>query len=700
MDFLNSFFPIIQNFLQRFEMLGYWMVLLISLAESLPFIGLIIPGTLLVGLFGFFAAQGYLDIEDLIWFAAIGAILGDSISYYLGTKGTKLFHQENKILKLSHLEKGERFFKKHGAKSIFLGRFVSPIRPIIPFVAGLSRMDKKVFLFWNILSGVFWAVSFLLLGYFFGGAVNAMEVWSGRVGIFIFGIIASLILIRLFIRYAPSLFAFIKSISFSIKEAVISNPDVQRFVRSHPALVQFVKKRLDKKTFSGLPFSLLSIAFIYVLSLFLGVIEDIVTSDVIVAADTRVANLLFTFRDVELVRVFTWITLLGKWQVIISSAIILSIILWLWRKKLYLLPLWMTIAGSELFNSLGKLAFHRLRPSVALYLEDTFSFPSGHATIAVAFYGFLTYILFRELKKWRYKINAIFFGVVLILAIGLSRLYLGIHFLSDVWGGYLLGSLWLLIGIALSEWIKHRRSLLVFTPIQKIKFITGALIFAEVAFYIVFAFHYNPPIVYPEASNTVKVANVLDIFTSNQAPFFTETLTGGKQEPLSFIIVAKDDQKFVAAMEEAGWYQADFATLASVTELAQSALLNKNYPTAPMTPSFWNAKVHDFGFEKPTENRSARQRHHARFWRTQFETQDGRRIYVGTASQDIGVKWFITHRIKPDIDTEREFLFSDLEKVGVVADFSKETLVEPMLGKNFSGDQFFTDGKAYFITLN
>ncbi len=695
MDFINSFLPTIQHF----GIFGYWVVLFISLAESLPFIGLIIPGTILVGLFGFFSAQGYLDIGDLIWFAAIGAVLGDGISYYLGTKGTKLFRQENKILKLSHLESGEQFFKKHGNKSIFLGRFISPLRPIIPFVAGLFRMDKKVFLFWNIISGILWAISSLFLGYFFGGALNVIEIWSSRAGLSVLAVVVSVIIIRILVKYAPLFFAFLKSISLSIKEALAVNPDIKNFIAKHPILPNFVRNRLNKERFSGLPLTLLGVTFVYVLVLFFGIIEDIVTSDVIVAADTRVANLLSAFRDTELIRIFTWITLIGKWQIVISSAIVLSVILWLWRKRSYLLPFWVTIVGSELFNSLGKLAFHRARPDVAFYAEDTFSFPSGHATISIAFYGFLTYILFRQLKKWKYKINALFFGIVIILAIGLSRLYLGVHFLSDVWGGYLLGALWLLIGITISEWLHRRKPSPLFTPAQKAKVFASILILAEVIFYVNFALRYNPPVVRQETTNVIVVADVLSEFSDKNTPRFTETLIGDTQEPLSFIVIAENDQKIFDAMQKAGWYRADTATFASIAKLAKSAILNKNYPTAPMTPSFWNAKVHDFGFEKPTETQSVRERHHARFWRTPFEMQDGRRVYVGTASQDVGLKWLITHTIKPDIDTEREFLFSDLEKTGAVAISSKETFVEPTLGKNFSGDQFFTDGKAYIIYL-
>ncbi len=146
MDVINSILPTVQHL----GVFGYWLILLIALSESLAFIGSVIPGAVLVTLAGFLSAHGYLDIGDLIWFAAIGAILGDSLSYWFGTKGTRFFKEENRLLKRAHLERGEGFFKKHGGKSVLLGRFVGPLRPIIPFIAGLSQMNKWQFLFWNI----------------------------------------------------------------------------------------------------------------------------------------------------------------------------------------------------------------------------------------------------------------------------------------------------------------------------------------------------------------------------------------------------------------------------------------------------------------------------------------------------------------------------------------------------------------------
>jgi len=118
---------------------------------------------------------------------------------------------------------------------------------------------------------------------------------------------------------------------------------------------------------------------------------------------------------------------------------------------------------------------------------------------------------------------------------------------------------------------------------------------------------------------------------------------GEKQEPLSFIVIAKNDQQFIDLFE-------------------------KSYPKAPMIPDFWNAKVHDFGFEKETNLNSPRMRHHARFWKTNYIVKNGYNIYVGTASFDSGIKWGIAHKINPDIDTEREFLYKDLQKTGMIED--------------------------------
>ena len=88
---------------------------------------------------------------------------------------------------------------------------------------------------------------------------------------------------------------------------------------------------------------------------------------------------------------------------------------------------------------------------VGVYTELSWSFPSGHAILAVSLYGFLFYFFWKNLKKQPHKVAALFFCLLIIIAVGFSRLYLGAHYLSDVLAGYLVGMVWLGISIAMVE---------------------------------------------------------------------------------------------------------------------------------------------------------------------------------------------------------------------------------------------------------
>ncbi len=702
MSFLNHILPTFAHI----GMWGYWLVLLVSLLESLVLAGEIVPGATLVVFAGFLSAQGFLDIGDLIWFAAIGAILGDGLSFYLGTKGTHFFRSENKFLKAAHLERGENFFHKHGSKSIFLGRFIGPLRPIIPFVAGLSKMDKKKFLFWNIASAFLWSASHLLLGFFFGGVLAVVETWTTRVG-YIIGIFflffLSLYAIKaLVVKHGKHIAEFIRSVFSSIRKAIVSNPDVQKLHKRHSRFFAFLGRRLDRASFSGLPITLISIGFVYVLSLFFGTVQDILVSDQIVAADFRIAHLLAYFRSPELTKIFLWVTLLGKWQIIVGAAIAVSVILWFWKKKEFIFYLWLALGADELFNYLGKLTVHRVRPDNPVYLENSFSFPSGHAMVSVVFYGFLGYVLIRHLKNWKRKVNVFFICLVVAMAIGFSRLYLGVHYLSDVWGGYLLGLLILVTIITLHEWRRFRQDkaisdTVVATSSKKIA--TAIIISLSAVWYAGFALNYQPPFVAPTAPHAQYISgDIINYFSDHDIPKYSETLTGNPQEPLTFIFLAKNDDVIVRSFEKSFWFLADRVDISSVAKIAKAALTNSQYLNAPMTPSFWNAAVNDFGFEKPTDTNTVRERHHIRIWKTNLK-QDDYSIYVGTASLDEGIKWFVTHKINPDIDTEKTFVEESLRSAGVVSSAREAQFVSPVLGTNFSNDPFFTNGKIFIIRL-
>lgn len=499
------------------------------------------------------------------------------------------------------------------------------------------------------------------------------------------------------------IFQLIRSVLVSIKGALIANPEVQKLVKNHPEFFDFLKRRLHWRDFTGLPLTFTIMVFCYFLFLFLGIITKILISAPIVYLDINLTNLFYTYRNPLLTQILHWITLLANWEMVLSGAIVFCVILWLWKRKTYIIPFLLSLGLASFLSYIGKVIIQRPRPQqVAVYDISSFSFPSSHATIGLAFYGFIAYFLIRNTKNLKYKALVIFYSVVLILAIGFSRIYLGFHFLSDVNGGYLLGALTLIIGISLTEWILYKNKNLKLQATPAIKLLTVILIFLQLSFYAGFGLFYNLPleITRDHIITQINKDNIQGIFAlPYEMPQYTKTPTAVRQEPISFIIIAKDDASLINIFEQAGWSLADSPTVSAIWKLAKAAISNQEYLDAPVTPSFWNGTVNSFGFEKPTVSATVRQRHHCRFWRTDFVTENGAQVYVGTASFDKGLKWLITHEIDPDIDKEREFIFTDLTKTGLIASDSKINITTPEVSKNFSGSLFFTDGQAYIIYL-
>ena len=150
------------------------------------------------------------------------------------------------------------------------------------------------------------------------------------------------------------------------------------------------------------------------------------------------------------IKIFTAISFLGNYQFLVPFILLITILLYIKKKKKFIFPLVFVIAGAEIITFLGKSWLYRERPMTAVFPEVGFSFPSGHATAAIAFYGFLAFILIKVLKE-RYKCLIIISTILLAFLIGFSRLYLGVHYFSDVIAGYLVGVVALLISISLTK---------------------------------------------------------------------------------------------------------------------------------------------------------------------------------------------------------------------------------------------------------
>ena len=180
-------------------------VFVIAFLEALVGIGLIMPGSVLTVFSGWLAFQGKGSITAIMAAAASGALLGDLLSYWLGARfGVHLWQWGllKKRQELLHLT--ELFFFEHGGKSIFFGRFLGPIRGLVPFVAGAGHMRPAMFSLYAIVSGVLWGISYPGLGYLGGTSWQQAETLAGRLGLLIvLALAVTLILAWLRHRFLP-----------------------------------------------------------------------------------------------------------------------------------------------------------------------------------------------------------------------------------------------------------------------------------------------------------------------------------------------------------------------------------------------------------------------------------------------------------------------------------------------------------------
>ncbi len=149
----------------------------IVFAESGLLIGFFLPGdTLLLGA-GILASQGNPPILWLIISIVIAAVVGDNVGYSIGRRtGHRIFKKKESILfQHEHIERAEKFYEKHGGKTIILARFIPIVRTFAPVVAGIGKMPRRRFMFYNVFGGMIWGAGVTLLGYWFGSRIPHLD---------------------------------------------------------------------------------------------------------------------------------------------------------------------------------------------------------------------------------------------------------------------------------------------------------------------------------------------------------------------------------------------------------------------------------------------------------------------------------------------------------------------------------------------
>ncbi len=169
--------------LSRYPVSANGVVFAVAFLESFAFIGLVVPGAAFAVTAGWLASRGVYSLGPLMVSGSAGAVLADVASFYLARHYGEAILRWNVLSRYrSMVDQGRIFFSRHGGKSVFLGRFVGMVRPVVPFLAGLLDMNPATFWVYALSSGILWGVAYIGGGYFFGESWKSVESWLGWIG--------------------------------------------------------------------------------------------------------------------------------------------------------------------------------------------------------------------------------------------------------------------------------------------------------------------------------------------------------------------------------------------------------------------------------------------------------------------------------------------------------------------------------------
>jgi undecaprenyl-diphosphatase len=422
--------------------LGAWTYLLVgalAFLETGAFVGLVAPGEFTVMLGGAVASQGGVSLPLIIAVTWLSAFAGDSLSFMLGARlgrGFLVRHGPRFRISEQRLEQVDGYFQRHGGKTILIGRFIGLVRALAPFIAGSSRLPYRAFAPFSILGTGLWATGLILIGYFAAESLDTVTNAVGK-GLFVFaivvGVVAAIVLTYRSLREPANR----RKVVGEMERRRWLRPVLRVYRRLRPQLA-FLGRRL---TPGGLGLELTTLLAGLAVGLFVLIAYwTVVAADPgPTAGDQAGWNVAHDIETHWLTQVEKGVTWLGSGWVTYPLAALAGVVLALRRRWM---EFWALTIGTVLIAILVpaiKEWVARPRPPDPLISVHGFAFPSGHATQATLYTWLAITLVLRVVPGTARRSLVIAAGILLTVVIGLSRVYLRVHWLSDVSAGWALG---------------------------------------------------------------------------------------------------------------------------------------------------------------------------------------------------------------------------------------------------------------------
>ncbi len=417
---------------------GFW-VFVMSFIESLAFVGILVPGIIILFGIGALISLGAMDLYTIWLWGSLGAFAGDIASFAIGRRFRESLADTWPFTRFPKmLDRGWEFFRDHGLKSVAIGRFIGPLRPVIPVTAGMLGLPTRRFLLVAIPACILWTPAYLIPGMLFGASIEVASEYTGRM---------SLVIVIAVVILWLTWWVIWKGYEFLAGHSARWLRHVIRWMRRHPVFRRIVGPLLDSSQPEVLSITMMGL---FLVLMFWGTVMLLFMSPFSThprGIDQAVQAYALELRNHVADPLMVALTQLSRLWVLIPTA--MAVLLWLvgaGRQKAALHWL-VAMGGGVILDTLLGWSL-RATPSLSEAGATLLYTPSSALTFATVVMGYFSVMVAKELRRRKRKWPYVITGILLTLLL-LSRLYFGLDWLSGALMGVALGMTWtFVVGIA------------------------------------------------------------------------------------------------------------------------------------------------------------------------------------------------------------------------------------------------------------